>query len=119
MKYNYQDAEQHCQSLSERGRPAHLVSILDEEENQFVAQFTEPISNKNIQLWIGYNDLEVEGVYTWIDGSPAGYESWRSSYPDKDKLGNPDCILTFEKLWKDLACSLERYSVCKMEGYSF
>ena len=57
VKYNYHAAEQHCQSLSERGRPAHLVSILDEEENQFVTHYGN-------DLWIGYNDLDVEGVYT-------------------------------------------------------
>ena len=110
---NYQDAEQHCQSLSERGRPAHLVSILDEEENQFVA-------HSGNELWIGYNDLDVEGVYTWIDGSPVGYEGWAPGFPVGDAYGNQDCIVTYKStMWKEYYCSHIMFSMCKMKGYTF
>ncbi|XP_033627248.1 C-type mannose receptor 2-like [Asterias rubens] len=100
VRYNYHAAEQHCQSLSERGRPAHLVSILDEEENQFVTHYGN-------DLWIGYNDLDVEGVYTWIDGSPVGYEGWAPGFPVGDAYGNQDCIVTYKRMWKE--CSGQTY----------
>ena len=111
---NY-DAEQHCQSLSERGRPAHLASILDEEENQFVAHYTQ-----SAEPWIGYNDLDVEGVYTWLDGSPVGYESWKPGYPVGDAYGDQDCILMNNgPVWKEYWCYGGMYSVCKIKRYTF
>ena len=113
VRYNYHAAEQHCQSLSERGRPAHLVSILDEEENQFVTHYGN-------DLWIGYNDLDVEGVYTWIDGSPVGYEGWAPGFPVGDARGNQDCIVTYKRtMWKEYFCSQSMRSMCKMQGYTF
>lgn len=35
-----------------------------------------------MDLLIGYNDSGAEGVFTWIAGDPAGFESWYPGQPD-------------------------------------
>ena len=119
VEYNYHAAEQHCQSLSEKGRPAHLVSIQDEEENQFVAQYTKSVLGQERALWIGYNDIDVEGVFIWIDGSPVGYKSWATGFPAGSAYGNQDCTATYNTMWTDAWCTNPTFSMCKMQGYTF
>ena len=112
---NYQDAEQYCQSHSEQWRPCHLASILSDDEGQFIYNITGGVNK-----WIGYNDLAVEGVYTWSDGSPTGYEKWRSGFPVGDAYGNQDCIHTFGGLeWKEYYCSDDMRAICKMPRHAF
>jgi len=35
-----------------------------------------------MDLLIGYNDSGTEGIFTWIAGDPAGFESWYPGQPD-------------------------------------
>ena len=37
---------------------------------------------KNVLL--GGNDIEVEGVWTWTDGTPWDYEDWSKREPNND-----------------------------------
>ena len=108
-KLSYHDAEQHCQSYRQPGRPCHLASIHSDEENHFIDRLAP-----NKEVWMGYNDLAEEGTYGWLDGSPAGYDSWRPGFPVGDAYGNQDCILTLAGLWKEYFCGNRLKSVCKM-----
>ncbi|XP_038062226.1 alpha-N-acetylgalactosamine-specific lectin-like [Patiria miniata] len=97
---NYTNAEQHCQSYSKQWRPTYLASILSDDENQFIATLID-----SSDTWIGYNDLAVEGVYTWLDGSPVSYTNWKPGFPVGDAYGNQDCIHMFEgPQWKEFYC---------------
>ncbi|XP_038062167.1 C-type mannose receptor 2-like [Patiria miniata] len=117
---NYNDAEKHCQSYSKQGRPSHLASILNQEENDFVGQYVLSVfpDYPKIDTWFGYNDLEVEGNYSWLDGSPVSYQNWRPGFPIGGAYGNQDCILMFlDKQWKEYYCSQAMRSVCKTPSY--
>ena len=94
-----------------------MVSILSKEENEFVVGFVISRHGSNQEIWIGYNDLDVEGTYTWLDGSPGGYDSWRPGFPVGDAYGNQDCILTYQKLWKEYPCGNSQGAVCKMPRF--
>ena len=114
---SYQTAEQHCQSYSKQGRPAHLASILSEKENNVSFQYAASVIGINRNVWIGYNDLAEEGNYTWLDGSPPGYENWWPGFPVGDAHGNQDCIHLYGgEAWKELLCTSLKFSLCKMQG---
>ncbi|XP_038048229.1 alpha-N-acetylgalactosamine-specific lectin-like [Patiria miniata] len=111
---SYDSAEQHCQTNSQPGRPAHLASVLSDEEAQFIKDLTG-----GGNAWIGFNDLAVEGVYTWLDGSPVDYTNWRAGFPVGDAHGDQDCIHTLEDAeWKEYFCSEDVNSICKMPRYA-
>ena len=69
----WQDAEEHCQSLpSRRYGPAHLVSINSEEEQRFIAGYLDRANQvaPSHNVWIGLNDRAHEGQYVWVNGDP-------------------------------------------------
>jgi phage-related protein len=77
----------------------NLVTIRSAQENQkLIDTFggTEP-------FWIGYNDANQEGTFTWISGEPTTYTSWFPGKPD-NAFGNQDyCMINFAVpgMWDD------------------
>lgn len=51
-----------------------LARIESEIEN--IAISTEIINNIDSTLWIGFNDMPVEGSFEWANGSIETYENW-------------------------------------------
>lgn len=88
------EAENFCRSMG-----AHLVSVKDEMENQFVHGLRKsidcprvnqvlPLSESNI--WIGLNKInDPQHVYKWSDGSPADFLNWDSTQPNEPKESSP------------------------------
>lgn len=117
-KMDLMAAENHCQSLSLPGRPAHIASIADKEENNFALQYIESI-RKGENVWIGFNDRLVEGQYTWIDGSVNNYANWQSNQPDDNRQPTgvrEDCTFLRRETgaWHDVPCTNTFISLCKM-----
>jgi hypothetical protein len=57
----------------------NLVTINDAAENTWVYEaFDGDIRN----LWIGYTDQDVEGTWTWADGSSSLFTNWHPIEPD-------------------------------------
>jgi hypothetical protein len=69
------------------------------------------------QVWIGLHDRELEGDYTWVDGSPMGsYHPWSADEPDG--ADDKDCIVSNVDgqpgEWGDEDCE-ERYRfICEL-----
>ena len=93
---NWTDAELKAQEFG-----GHLVTIDDENENEFVrATFG---SGKN--LWLGLNDIMTEGQFVWADGSSSAFRKWQAGEPNNDG-GNEDYVgmygWTSHGSWNDL-----------------
>ena len=62
---------------------AIIVTILDASENDFVKNLA---NNENI--WLGLNDIEIEGLYKWENNTEYNYNNWGvgqpSSFNDSD-----------------------------------
>ncbi len=53
----------------------HLVTINDQAENDFVFN-TFAHLHPNDDLWIGFSDAAVEGVFEWVSGEPITFTNW-------------------------------------------
>ena len=91
------EARAECQALG-----ADLASIHSSAEQAVV----EAAVIGQQAAWIGLNDLAVEGVFEWCDGTDVDYEHWWDVAPD-DWLGKEDCgtVLVSDGLWNDHDCS--------------
>jgi len=104
----WNEAEAVCQSQIWKGK-GHLASIHSEEENNFVSSLSTE------RFWLGGNDLQKDGVWTWSDGSAITYNNW---YPDNPSNtgGNEHCMEIYspsEKKWNDNNCANKFKFVCK------
>nr|QNH72455.1 toxin candidate TRINITY_DN20954_c6_g1_i3.p1 [Ceriantheomorphe brasiliensis] len=99
---------------------ADLVSIHSPEEQAFISDWVERINDalgvKNV--WLGGNDIAVEGTFKWSDKSYWGYTNWYSGQPN-NAGGNEDCMamwnpVTYSGKWFDRICTQTdlRY-ICK------
>ena len=79
----------------------YLVAVDSAEENQWL------VDNALTSIWIGYNDIEVEGTFKWINGSSTNvYTNWNGVEPNNSN-GNEDYVellygATNKGEWNDL-----------------
>ena len=108
-------AEEYCSNFSKPGKVAHLVSISDQAENSFVGQYVERI--KNTKFWIGFNDMEEEGNFLWMDGSLGNFSNWHDNEPNNFN-GEQHCtyidVGRFNYKWDDAQCRHSYSFMCKM-----
>ncbi|XP_072044380.1 echinoidin-like [Amphiura filiformis] len=136
------DAEAHCNGFFTQKTQAHLISIHSKAESDFVyklwhdsliesSQYVCTISPNNYGLtpansiYLGLNDMAVEGDYVWTDGSTFDYSEWGPGEPSNGGSSpGEDCTHWMDKTighnskpWNDLRCdytTLFSY-VCKLE----
>ena len=55
--------------------------------------------------WIGFNDLESEGTFVWVDGTPVDYVNWQQTQPDNYD-GIQHCVIVAVESgeWFDRHC---------------
>ena len=93
---NWLDAQSSCAIWG-----GDLTSITTERENNYLYTIIpDTVSN----CWIGLNDRDVEGTYTWIDGTELGYTNWTSTMSNN---GSSVCVQiknTGEGYWHSVNC---------------
>jgi hypothetical protein len=75
----------------------NLVTINSLEEHNFVYSTFGPLAiadagtsyTGKINLWLGTNDADAEGTWTWISGLPSSYSNWFDDQP-QDTYGDED-----------------------------
>uniref|UniRef100_I3MWG4 Fc epsilon receptor II n=1 Tax=Ictidomys tridecemlineatus TaxID=43179 RepID=I3MWG4_ICTTR len=76
-----------------------LVSIHSQEEQDFLTKR----ANKR-GSWIGLRDLDLEGEFIWMDGSPLDYSNWNLGEPNNGDQGE-DCVMMLGSgKWNDASC---------------
>merc|ERR1719500_256264 len=103
-KKNWTDSEDFCQK--EGGHLASVTSKVLEGINR-----TEHLGG----VWIGGNDLEVDGVWRWTDCSPWEFTIWGPGEPN-NWGGVDDClhhhIMDWGHKWNDGLCGFESKFLC-------
>lgn len=104
------DAKQACENLN-----SSLTSIHSAEEGEFIAGHV--VSANTTLFAIGFNDMENEGTWEWVDGSNVTFTNWVENQPD-DYNQNQDCsafrlFSPFTNLWDDIYCDEVIRYVCR------
>ncbi len=96
------DAQTYAQSVG-----GNLVTINDQaEQDWLVSTF-----GTSQMLWIGYTDLQTEGVFKWVNGETSTYTHWDTNQPDNHG-GNESYVAlnapqTTAGSWGDLPNALQ------------
>uniref|UniRef100_A0A7N6A229 C-type lectin domain-containing protein n=2 Tax=Anabas testudineus TaxID=64144 RepID=A0A7N6A229_ANATE len=89
---------------------ADLVIINSHEEQEFIQTFKKLI-------WIGLTDMESEGKWKWVDGTPLTTSYWDRNEPNGVPDRDEDCAeikkYDSEQSWNDESCGLERFWICE------
>jgi len=87
------------------GLGGHLATVNDAIENEWIRSTWQNFQATPRHLWIGLNDLAVEGTYEWIDGSPLGYLNWNAGEPNNGAGGEDYTCMVKDSAtgaWNDL-----------------
>ncbi|XP_062600998.1 fibropellin-1-like [Saccostrea cucullata] len=88
---------------------ADLVSITNAGIQGFVQNFCS-----FQQSWIGFNDIQRENNFIWLDGSKLGsFTNWNPGEPND--MNGEDCTIMFgtNGLWNDMDCSANLTYMCQ------
>jgi hypothetical protein len=68
----------------------HLVTINDQAENDWVFNTFANWNASAKGIWLGYNDLAVEGTFVWTSGQTPAYTNWSPGNPSNDTGWDPN-----------------------------
>ena len=101
------EARDDCESLGGFLVTANTPADL----NALLAVVTDP----NGEYWIGGNDLETEGVFTWHSGERQTIDStmWKVGEPNNHN-GIQHCLESYIRKLNDLKCELYSKYMCQI-----
>uniref|UniRef100_A0A2K5JWY7 C-type lectin domain-containing protein n=1 Tax=Colobus angolensis palliatus TaxID=336983 RepID=A0A2K5JWY7_COLAP len=108
---NWHDSITACQEMG-----AQLVVIKSAEEQNFLQLQS---SRSNRFTWMGLSDLNQEGTWQWVDGSPllpSFKQYWNKGEPNN--IGEEDCAEFSGNGWNDDKCNLAKFWICKKSAAS-
>ncbi|XP_013006401.1 CD209 antigen-like protein E isoform X1 [Cavia porcellus] len=94
---------------------AELVIVESAEEQSFLQQTSK---SKGI-MWMGLSDLNKEGTWHWVDGSPLSgsfADYWNKGEPNN--VGGEDCAEFKDDGWNDSRCENANFWICKKTAKS-
>ncbi|XP_067863183.1 macrophage mannose receptor 1 [Heptranchias perlo] len=96
-----------------RKEEGDLVSIHDVEEHSFIITQLGYLSTD--ELWIGMNDLKMQMLFEWTDGSPVTFTTWQYQEPSHFDNKEEDCVVmrTKDGYWADHVCEKQYGYICK------
>ncbi|CAM9209158.1 unnamed protein product [Lampetra fluviatilis] len=105
VKMTYMDARRHC-----RGLGGEIAAPRSASDNEVLRQ----IVPAGEFAYIGVDDMESEGTFTYSSGGPLGYNNWSYWEPDNSG-GDEDCaIIVANGKWNDVLCTREFHFVCEL-----
>ncbi|XP_071505817.1 macrophage mannose receptor 1-like [Diadema antillarum] len=107
MKRPYQLARDYCQN-----NQAELAVLTSRDMNTWLAQQTSIYPEV---FWIGLHDIQSDGSFTWVDGTPLdpGMANWAPTEPNNiDGIGE-DCVEMYASgKWNDEQCLAINWFIC-------
>ncbi|KAH3824011.1 hypothetical protein DPMN_125839 [Dreissena polymorpha] len=69
-KHNWWSAESHC-----KANGGHLVHISNIQVKDGINSFVHSHGGQNV--WIGFNDINIEEKFAWVSGDPVTITNWK------------------------------------------
>ena len=93
------------------GDGAHLAVIDSDVENNYIQGQLGPDTT-----WIGLHDMNSEGNFEWVTGTPRTYTNWNDGEPNDAGWGAEDCAgMLTSGLWNDEDCGTPHLYVCECD----
>nr|XP_055050355.1 C-type mannose receptor 2 isoform X2 [Misgurnus anguillicaudatus] len=90
---------------------ADLLSITKVEEQIYINGL---LTGYSATLWMGLNDLDLNGGWQWADTAPLKYLNWEADMPSYDEEENCGVISTdAQGRWHNRDCSVALPYICK------
>lgn len=107
--YTWHDARKHCRKIG-----GDLISIDSGTEQTFAENILEAYEGLHL-YWIGLNDINHKGTYTWSHGNKVEYTDWFLGEPNL--LSSDSCVAMLFKdaKWRDYQCDIKGKSICEKE----
>ena len=105
---SYNDATSACRAFG-----AQLAKLTDSKEEEFL----ESLYDGSKQIWIGLNDIDIEGSFVWPDESTPTYTNWQDQ---KNNNEEKDCIMKNkdDKKWTSSHCTNRYGYACSTQAQS-
>lgn len=97
----------------------NLVTVGDQAEMDWIHENLNVFNGVNRGLWLGLNDVAVEGTFEWTSGEPVNYTDWNTGEPNNSN--NEDMTHTWDTppfVWNDineLTTNLAIHGVVELE----
>ncbi|KXJ10132.1 Fibrillin-2 [Exaiptasia diaphana] len=92
---------------------SNLTSVTSQEENTYIQH-----RHGGDTGWIGLQDIDSEGNFTWIDGTNVNFTYWAANQPN-GYPGDQDCVHTLglrhDYHWNDVTCGSCHAYTCKRD----
>nr|XP_053649693.1 perlucin-like [Cherax quadricarinatus] len=96
---------------------SHLAFIETEAESNTLTGIFVALDIESV--WIGLNDLNVEGSFVWADQEPVTYTNYFVGEPNRNGSGREERCVAIRKdygyKWSDEYCFDERQFICRMD----
>ncbi|TRY95646.1 hypothetical protein DNTS_017847, partial [Danionella cerebrum] len=103
---SWSEARTSCQQQG-----ADLLSITKVEEQIYVNGL---LIGYSATLWMGLNDLDLNGGWQWADSAPLKYLNWEAEMPSYDEEENCGVVSTdAQGRWHNRDCSVALPYICK------
>ena len=103
-----------CQHLG-----AELVILTSLAQNRWVYEYFRSKGLVGNSIWIGLNDIAVEGSYRWLDGTNIShFHNWAPNQPDNaGNNENCDVLLAGNNgQWNDYPCANGYVGLCEQNS---
>uniref|UniRef100_A0A3B3QZ97 C-type lectin domain-containing protein n=1 Tax=Paramormyrops kingsleyae TaxID=1676925 RepID=A0A3B3QZ97_9TELE len=102
---NWQESRKDC-----KNKGGDLIIINSQQEQDIIL---------GIDAWIGLTDIEREGTWKWVDGTPLTTSYWRKGEPND--IHDEDCAYNVAGTnaligWNDANCAGRMFWVCEKEA---
>ena len=85
---------------------SHLVTIDNQAENDWIRATFGNLLGVDRRIWIGFNDMALEGAFAWADGRSVTFTNWNPGEPNNGGAGEDFAeFLGSNGRWNDLADS--------------
>ncbi|KAF4077177.1 hypothetical protein AMELA_G00205040 [Ameiurus melas] len=106
-KKTWHEAQSAC-----RRHGAELVSIMSLTEQSWIESYLYMATS---DVWIGLNDLEFSGYFTWSDRHEVKFTYWAPGEPNNHLGFKEDCVEMYHQTgrWNDVTCTELNTYICK------